>query len=73
LSAYERAESERPLEVDSQNLVPQLLADTLGVRIEGRYAGVVDQNVDLPEMAERALGEETDGVPVPDVARDGRA
>ena len=48
--ADERAEAERTLEVDGDDLVEQLLAGLDEARVHGRHAGVVDEDVDVPEL-----------------------
>src|SRR4029079_3635077 len=59
----ERGQSERPLEIDAQNLVPQLFGDARRVRVERRDAGVVDEDVDTPELSVDPLDERVDVAP----------
>ena len=67
---HDRAQPERPLEIHVQHLVVERLGHVHHVVIDGRHTGVVDENVDLPELLVRAVGELAHLVPVAHVAGD---
>ena len=63
----ERGQSKRPLEIDAQNLVPQLFGDARRVRVKRRDAGVVDEDVDASQLSVDSLDERVDVAPAPHV------
>ena len=66
--ADQRGEPERPLEVDGDHLVEELLGDVAEALVDRRDAGVVDEHVDAAEVAIDVLDQPVELLPVPDVA-----
>ncbi len=65
-------ESERALQVHGDDLVEEILAGLDERRVHGRRSGVVDEDVDAPELLVRGFGEPLQVIPTPDVTGDGQ-